>query len=61
MQRNNQRRLQITWTGAGDAASHAACRADCIADPTEEEAEEDPYDEATRIMREMEQDPPADF
>ena len=29
--------------------------------PTEEEAEEDPYDEATRIMREMEQDPPADF
>ena len=29
--------------------------------PTEEEAEEDRYDEATRIMREMEQDPPADF
>ena len=22
---------------------------------------QDPYDEATRIMREMEQDPPADF
>ena len=29
--------------------------------PTEEEAEEDPYDEETRIMREMEQEPPADF
>ena len=28
---------------------------------TEEEAEEDPYDEETRIMREMEQEPPADF